>query len=194
MADDTATWRTMGLPVAVALLLHGIVCAVVVAGRPEYLRDFRLNRNDDAIDYVCLGRNFWREGAYSRAEPPAGPDALRTPAGPAVDTRDLPVAQDLRGDRVLVLQERQLVDRVEHEVVRTIRVQVGVVETTDLGVAHVRHARREVAKLETCDDHSLRQIGLTREDVNQALRLPLTENSRLALDQYAFMRSRTCTI
>jgi uncharacterized protein YjiS (DUF1127 family) len=56
------------------------------------------------------------------------------------------------------------------------------------------HARREVAKLETCDDRSLRQIGLTRKDVNQALRLPLTENSRLALDQYAFMRSRTCTI
>ena len=55
-------------------------------------------------------------------------------------------------------------------------------------------ARREVARLETCDDRALRQIGLTREDVHQALRLPLTENSRLALDQYAFMRSRMMTI
>lgn len=51
-------------------------------------------------------------------------------------------------------------------------------------------ARRDVAKLETCDDRTLRQIGLTREDVSHALSLPLTENSRLALDQYAFMRSR----
>ena len=51
-------------------------------------------------------------------------------------------------------------------------------------------ARREVAKLEHCDDPALRQMGLTREDVRKALRLPLTENSRLALDQYAFLRSR----
>src|SRR5437762_570898 len=52
-------------------------------------------------------------------------------------------------------------------------------------------ARRDVARLENCDDQTLRQIGLTREDVCQALRLPLTENSRLALDHYAFMRSRS---
>ena len=54
-------------------------------------------------------------------------------------------------------------------------------------------ARREVARLETCDDRTLCQIGLTRDDVHQALRLPLTANSRVALDQYAFVRSRTCT-
>ena len=51
-------------------------------------------------------------------------------------------------------------------------------------------ARRDVARLENCDDGVLRQSGLTREDVRRALRLPLTENSRLALDQYALLRSR----
>lgn len=51
-------------------------------------------------------------------------------------------------------------------------------------------ARRDVARLKACDDRTLCQIGLTREDVCHALSLPLTENSRLALDQYVFNRSR----
>ena len=55
-------------------------------------------------------------------------------------------------------------------------------------------ARREVAKLESWDNRALHQLGITREDLHQALSLPLIQNSRLALEQYAFMRSRIYTM
>ena len=55
-------------------------------------------------------------------------------------------------------------------------------------------AHREVVRSETCDDSALHQISVTREDVRQALRLPLTENSLLALDRFALLRGRTSAI
>ena len=51
-------------------------------------------------------------------------------------------------------------------------------------------ARRDTAVLATCDDRTLAQIGLTRADLDRVLRLPLTQNARLALEQCAFLRSR----
>jgi 4-amino-4-deoxy-L-arabinose transferase-like glycosyltransferase len=55
----------------------------VEAYRPRYLRDYRLNENPDAIDYVRLGRNLVLRGCYSRCiEPPYVPDVLRTPVYP----------------------------------------------------------------------------------------------------------------
>ena len=42
--------------------------------------------------------------------------------------------------------------------------------------------RRDVAKLETFDDHMLADIGLTRGDVEWASHLPLSSNAILALE------------
>ncbi len=51
-------------------------------------------------------------------------------------------------------------------------------------------ARRRVTALEEYDDHILRDIGVTREDVRWASNLPLTVNAALALEQRAFKRRR----
>ena len=43
-------------------------------------------------------------------------------------------------------------------------------------------ARRDVAKLETFDDHMLADIGLSRGDVEWAAHLPLSSNASQALE------------
>jgi uncharacterized protein YjiS (DUF1127 family) len=49
-------------------------------------------------------------------------------------------------------------------------------------------ARRQVASLETYDDYMLRDIGVTRDEVQWAAGLPLTINAALALEERAFHR------
>ncbi len=51
-------------------------------------------------------------------------------------------------------------------------------------------ARRRVTKLGDYDDHILRDIGVTRSDVQWASGLPLTVNAALALEERAFKRRR----
>lgn len=51
-------------------------------------------------------------------------------------------------------------------------------------------ARRRVARLMDHDDYLLRDIGVTRQDVRWASRLPLTVNAALALEERAFRRRR----
>jgi hypothetical protein len=51
-------------------------------------------------------------------------------------------------------------------------------------------ARRTVARLEHCEDRILHQLGIAREDVAHALRLPVSENAGLALEQFTFARQR----
>lgn len=48
--------------------------------------------------------------------------------------------------------------------------------------------RRAITKLEKCDDHQLRDIGVTREDVHWVKGLPLSVNAALALEERNFMR------
>ncbi len=50
--------------------------------------------------------------------------------------------------------------------------------------------RRQMAKLETCEDHILRGLGITRDDIRWAMRLPLGQNPALALEDRTFRRSR----
>jgi uncharacterized protein YjiS (DUF1127 family) len=49
-------------------------------------------------------------------------------------------------------------------------------------------ARKRIEDLRTYDDYMLRDIGLTREEVQWAAELPLTVNSTLALEERAFKR------
>lgn len=51
-------------------------------------------------------------------------------------------------------------------------------------------ARRAVARLDRLDDHMLRDIGVTREDLNWAAGLPLTVNAALALEERGRRRRR----
>jgi uncharacterized protein YjiS (DUF1127 family) len=51
-------------------------------------------------------------------------------------------------------------------------------------------ARRAVARLDRLDDHMLRDIGITREDLRWAAGLPLTVNAALAMDERASRRRR----
>jgi hypothetical protein len=51
-------------------------------------------------------------------------------------------------------------------------------------------ARRELAKLNHNNDHTLRVMGITQGDVQWALQLPLRDNPRLALENLRFRRSR----
>jgi 4-amino-4-deoxy-L-arabinose transferase-like glycosyltransferase len=67
----------------VCLAINVAIFAGVALNRPDYLRDYRLNDNSDAVGYVLLGRNIFLEGQYSRCErPPYLPDMLRTPVYP----------------------------------------------------------------------------------------------------------------
>jgi uncharacterized protein YjiS (DUF1127 family) len=52
---------------------------------------------------------------------------------------------------------------------------------------HVK-ARRRVNRLGDLDDHMLRDIGVTRDEVQWAAGLPLTVNAALALEERAFQR------
>jgi uncharacterized protein YjiS (DUF1127 family) len=44
-------------------------------------------------------------------------------------------------------------------------------------------ARKAVRRMESFDDHLLRDIGLTRDDVHWAAGLPLSQNAALSLDE-----------
>ena len=51
-------------------------------------------------------------------------------------------------------------------------------------------ARRQMAALAKCDDRLLQDLGISRGEVLWAMRLPLSQNPRLALEGRAFMRAR----
>ena len=50
--------------------------------------------------------------------------------------------------------------------------------------------RREVAKLARYGDKQLRDLGVSRDDVHWAMRQPLSQNARLALEELVFKRAR----
>jgi uncharacterized protein YjiS (DUF1127 family) len=50
--------------------------------------------------------------------------------------------------------------------------------------------RRQMAALAKCDDKLLQELGILRDEVLWAMRLPLNQNSQLALEVRAFMRAR----
>ena len=71
------------VPVVIAIGINLALFVGVSSCFPEYLRDYRLNANPDAKDYVLLGRNLLFEGHYSRMPgPPFQADVLRTPVYP----------------------------------------------------------------------------------------------------------------
>ena len=49
-------------------------------------------------------------------------------------------------------------------------------------------ARKRVVNLSSYDDHMLRDIGVTRDEVQWAAGLPLTINAALSLEERAFRR------
>lgn len=51
-------------------------------------------------------------------------------------------------------------------------------------------ARRAVSRLESLDDYILRDIGVTRSEVNWAVGLPLNVNAALALEERSSQRLR----
>ena len=51
-------------------------------------------------------------------------------------------------------------------------------------------ARRRVVNLQSYDDYLLRDIGVTREEIQWAAGLPLTVNAALALEERAFRRRK----
>ncbi len=73
------------LVILVSLLINLVLFVSVARNNPEYLLDYRLNDNPDAVQYVQLGENLWSRGVYSRQpSPPYAPDILRTPVYPVV--------------------------------------------------------------------------------------------------------------
>lgn len=52
-------------------------------------------------------------------------------------------------------------------------------------------AKRRIAALGSFDDYMLRDIGVTREEIQWAAGLPLTVNAALALEERAFRRRQT---
>jgi uncharacterized protein YjiS (DUF1127 family) len=52
-------------------------------------------------------------------------------------------------------------------------------------------AKRRIAALGSFDDYMLRDIGVTRDEIQWAVGLPLTVNAALALEERAFRRRRT---
>ena len=53
-------------------------------------------------------------------------------------------------------------------------------------------AHRALAQLRGFDDHLLRDIGVTRADVDWAAGLPLTVNAAIALEERSAHRRRPC--
>ena len=49
-------------------------------------------------------------------------------------------------------------------------------------------AKRRIAALSNFDDYMLRDIGVTRDEIQWAAGLPLTVNAALALEERAFRR------
>ena len=52
-------------------------------------------------------------------------------------------------------------------------------------------AKRRIAALGSFDDYMLRDIGVTREEIQWAAGLPLTVNAAIALEERAFRRRQT---
>ena len=52
-------------------------------------------------------------------------------------------------------------------------------------------AKRRIAALGNFDDYMLRDIGITRDEVQWAAGLPLTVNAAIALEQRAFRRRQS---
>jgi uncharacterized protein YjiS (DUF1127 family) len=52
-------------------------------------------------------------------------------------------------------------------------------------------AKRRIAALVNFDDYMLRDIGITRDEVQWAAGLPLTVNAAVALEERAFRRRHT---
>ncbi len=52
-------------------------------------------------------------------------------------------------------------------------------------------AKRRIAALSNFDDYMLRDIGITRDEVQWAAGLPLTVNAAIALEERAFRRRHT---
>ena len=52
----------------------------------------------------------------------------------------------------------------------------------------------EMAKFANYDDQILGDLGIIRDEVRWALRLPLSQNPRLALEECAFTRARRCSL
>jgi uncharacterized protein YjiS (DUF1127 family) len=52
-------------------------------------------------------------------------------------------------------------------------------------------AKRRIAALGSFDDYMLRDIGVTRDEIQWAVGLPLTVNAALALEERAFRRRQT---
>lgn len=68
---------------ALALGLDLVIFLGIAAHWPQYLSDYRHNKNPDAHHYVLLGRNVYQHGSYSRSEnAPFVQDMLRTPVYP----------------------------------------------------------------------------------------------------------------
>lgn len=75
--------KHLWLIASLSIVLHGVVAAIIAANNPNYLFDYALNDNPDAVHYVLLGRNFFELGHYSRMEAePYAPDVLRPPVYP----------------------------------------------------------------------------------------------------------------
>ena len=52
-------------------------------------------------------------------------------------------------------------------------------------------AKRRIAALGNLDDYMLRDIGVTRDEVQWAVGLPLTVNAAIALEERAFRRRQS---
>jgi 4-amino-4-deoxy-L-arabinose transferase-like glycosyltransferase len=85
------------IPLLLCFGINSAICTVLAIENPEYLLDYRLNPNPDAVHYVLLGRNTLLHGHFSRSESaPYVPDMLRTPVYPvfsgALDVVGKPLA------------------------------------------------------------------------------------------------------
>src|SRR4051794_32175659 len=81
---DPFRWPRTSLIVFAVAFGIVLMCLLAASRRnPDYLADYRLNSNPDAVHYVLLGDNIWSGHGYSRQEgSPYHPDMLRTPAYP----------------------------------------------------------------------------------------------------------------
>src|SRR5262249_50306905 len=55
---------TLLLPLACCLAVNLALLITIALCHPDYLRDYRLNPNPDATDYVLLGRNIFLHGQF----------------------------------------------------------------------------------------------------------------------------------
>jgi 4-amino-4-deoxy-L-arabinose transferase-like glycosyltransferase len=77
--------RSLAVPLAACAAINAALLLAIWGCNPEYMRDYRINGNQDARQYVLLGRNIFLYGAYSRnSEPPFVADIFRTPGYPVV--------------------------------------------------------------------------------------------------------------